>query len=909
MSECIKTTCPYCGVGCGVEVTVVNSEKRRIQVKGDPDHPANFGRLCSKGAALHETVGLQRRQLVPQSRRQAVHWNEALNEVANGFRTILDKYGPQSVAIYGSGQLLTEDYYIANKLMKGYIGGANIDTNSRLCMASAVVAHQRAFGEDLVPCHYSDLEQADLVLLVGSNTAWCHPVLYQRLVAAKEKRPEMKVVVLDTRRTMTAEVADLFLPLRTNADLGFFMGLLAWLAGNDQVDKAFVAQHVDGADDAIRASRERFPDIASVADYCGLSASDVAQCFNWFADTERVVTAFSQGVNQSVQASDAINAIINCHLATGRIGRPGMGPFSLTGQPNAMGGREVGGMASILAAHMDFSADNVERVARFWGVKQVASSPGLKAVDMFDAIYRGEIKAVWILATNPAVSLPDAAKVREALARCEFVVVSEAIADTDTARYADVVLPAATWGERDGTVTNSERRVSRQRPLFPLPGQVKPDWWALCEVAKRMGFGEGFNFDSSHAIFSEYAAMTGFENHRDSNAYRSLNLGALAPLSSDAFNEMAPQQWPLLTDGENVGSPFLERLSGSGFRANMLAVTITEPLPEDRGDLVLNTGRLRDHWHTMSRTGLSPRLSRHIEEPFVAVSMHDVQRFELTDGGFARVVGPRGNVLLPVVVTPDQPAGQVFVPIHWTDAIAGAACVSRAVHGCTDAPSGQPDSKATRVTIAPVTFCSFSRWFLRQDLDLGQFGLQRGIDYWVKNTCSGGYRYDIASTEEPAALSVHVRQLLSLLLFGPGAHSEDVQGQWLERTEPKTGRYRGCLLQNGELVAAVFFDRSRDQLPPSRAIEPQFTAYQPSLSELSALVNVQDIKGCRQRAAICACANVDQQRIDALRASGEAASLDQLMTLTAAGKNCGSCLPELRAIYATAEEVQILHVG
>jgi len=496
----VRTTCPYCGVGCGVLASA--GADYTVSVRGDPQHPANYGRLCSKGAALGETVDLDGRLLHPEIHGQRVSWETALDHVAAGFCRIIAEHGPDAVAFYVSGQLLTEDYYVANKLMKGFIGSANIDTNSRLCMSSSVAGHKRAFGSDTVPGCYEDLEQAELLVLVGSNTAWCHPVLFQRIRAAKEQHPERKIIVIDPRRTATCDITDLHLPVKSGSDAVLFNGLLTYLFQNGRVDFNYLEAATEGYGQALQAARDSAPSIPVVAAACGLPEEDIARFYQLFARTERVVTVYSQGVNQSSSGTDKVNAIINCHLATGRIGRPGMGPFSVTGQPNAMGGREVGGLANQLAAHMDFDdPQQVDSVRRFWRAPNMATQPGLKAVDMFRAVDEGLIKAIWIMATNPVVSLPDADRVREALRKCELVVVSDCVATTDTTACAQVLLPAAAWGEKDGTVTNSERRISRQRTFLPPPGEAKPDWWMVCEVAKRLEYGEAFSFQSPAQIF------------------------------------------------------------------------------------------------------------------------------------------------------------------------------------------------------------------------------------------------------------------------------------------------------------------------------------------------------------------------------------------------------------------------
>src|SRR6202048_4683417 len=539
-----RTTCPYCGVGCGVLATPDGNGGAAIA--GDPDHPANFGRLCSKGSALGETLGLEDRLLYPMIRcskgsMERVAWSDVLDHVAHRLAHIVKRDGPGAVAFYLSGQLLTEDYYVANKLMKGFIGSANVDTNSRLCMASSVAGHRRAFGADTVPGCYKDLDQADLLVLVGSNAAWCHPVLFQRMVANKLERGA-RIVVIDPRRTDTAGDADLFLGLKPGPATALFSGLLVQLADTGALDQDYIARHTSGFEDALARARSIAGSVAATALATGLSEQDVATFFQTFGNTPRVVTLYSQGVNQSAQGTDKVNAIINCHLATGRIGKVGASPFSLTGQPNAMGGREVGGLANQLAAHMAFTPPDIDRVRRFWKAPRIATHEGLKAVQMFDAIARGEIKALWVMGTNPAVSLPNADVVREALKKLELFVVSENVVSNDTVDAGPHALfPAEAWGEKSGTVTNSERRISRQRTFLKAPGEARPDWWILAEVAKRLGFGAAFDFNSAADVFREHAALSAFENLGG----RDFDIGALQSLSDRAFDELAPVLWPM----------------------------------------------------------------------------------------------------------------------------------------------------------------------------------------------------------------------------------------------------------------------------------------------------------------------------------------------------------------------------
>jgi assimilatory nitrate reductase catalytic subunit len=472
---------------------------------------------------------------------QPVSLTSALDAAAAGLRAVIDRYGPEAVAFYGSGQLLTEDYYVANKLMKGYIGAANIDTNSRLCMASAVVGYKRALGADAVPCCYEDLEQADLVLLVGSNAAWAHPVVWQRLMQAKQQRPAMRIVVLDPRRTASGDQADLHLPLRPGSDAVLFSGLLHWLAQTKGLD-ASMLPHLNGVSETLAAAAAW--DVVRVAVECDLTVQQVTHFFRLFSEHDRVLTLWCMGINQSVTGSDNNQAILNLHLLSGKIGRPGCGPFSLTGQPNAMGGREVGGLANQLAAHMTFTAEDCDRVQRFWRSPVIARQPGLTALELFRAIGEGSVKAVWIMGTNPAVSMPEGNRVAQALAACPLVIVSDVMAQTDTSAFADILLPAQGWGEKSGTVTNSERRISRQRAFVSAPGHTRPDWWLLAQVAQRLGFSEGFNWQHPSEIFREHAALSGFEN----GGQRAFDISGLAQLSQAEWDALRPVQWPVNAD-------------------------------------------------------------------------------------------------------------------------------------------------------------------------------------------------------------------------------------------------------------------------------------------------------------------------------------------------------------------------
>lgn len=681
-----RTTCPYCGVGCGVIAS--RAPHGQVSVRGDEQHPANFGRLCVKGAALGETVGLEGRMLFPEVDGERATWPQALAAAGSRLREIIDRHGPQAVAFYASGQLLTEDYYAANKLMKGFIGAANIDTNSRLCMSSAVTGYKRALGADVVPCSYEDVENSDLVVLVGSNAAWAHPVLYQRLAQAKRDNPQMRVVVIDPRRTATCDIADRHLALAPGSDGGLFVGLLNAIAASGAISDDF-----NDAQRALIIAQDW--DLDKVAQFCGLPRQQIADFYREFIAAPRAITLYTMGINQSASGSDKCNAIINVHLACGKYGRPGCGPFSLTGQPNAMGGREVGGLATMLAAHMNFEPDDLRRLARFWGSERLAQTPGLTAVELFAAIGRGEVKAVWIMGTNPVVSLPDSHAVSEALARCPLVIISDVVADTDTGRFAHIRFPALAWGEKSGTVTNSERRISRQRAFMPPPGEARADWWIVARVAEALGFGSAFAWQHPHEVFSEHAALSGYEN----DGQRAFDIGGLADLSREAWDALGPVRWPV-SRSEAAWSVHKGWHRDGKLRMVPVAPQPTRATTDAFYPLILNSGRIRDQWHTMTRTGAVPRLMQHINEPVVEVAPADAQRYHLLEGELARVRSPNGVMVAKVTIGDGQRPGSLFVPMHWNNQFARQGRVNNLLAAVTDPHSGQPESKQTAVAIA-----------------------------------------------------------------------------------------------------------------------------------------------------------------------------------------------------------------
>ncbi|MGH8259892.1 MAG: molybdopterin oxidoreductase family protein, partial [Steroidobacteraceae bacterium] len=683
------------------------------------------------------------------------------------------------------------DYYVANKLLKGFLGGANIDTNSRLCMASAVAGHRRAFGEDAVPGCYEDFELADLIILVGSNAAWCHPVLFQRIADAKARRPQVRVVVIDPRRTATCDIADLHLPLRPGADVWLFNGLLAWLRRSGCVDREFVDAHTTGAGAALAVAETTAADGESLARICGLDAAQMTGFFRLFGQTERVVTAFSQGVNQSSAGTDKVNAIINCHLLTGRIGRPGMGPFSLTGQPNAMGGREVGAMAGELAAHLDLASEAHRlSVRRFWGGPCIPHRPGLKAVDLFAAIDAGRVKAVWIMATNPAVSLPEADRVREALRRCELAVVSDCAADTDTTRCARVLLPALAWGEKDGTVTSSERRISRQRPFLRPPGEARADWWIVCEVARRLGFGRHFAYASPDEIFAEHARLS----CAVTDGARRFDLGGLAGLTREQYDALEPMQWPVR--GGEAAPASTARLFGDGRfahadgRARFMPV---RPRPAARAvseefPLVLNTGRIRDQWHTMTRTGRAPSLAEHTPEPFIDVHGQDALLAGIREGELARLVTPWGSMIGRARTGGGIARGQVFAPMHWSAALASDARVNALVGPAVDPISGQPELKHTPARVEPFAVDWFGVLVSRHPIG------EPDVAWWTMIRGEDCMRYELGGRGVPPEWPAWTRRLLRITQDGA-----DVSGDYLDYSDEACGVYRAAHIAGDRL--------------------------------------------------------------------------------------------------------------
>lgn len=874
MNEPARTTCPYCGVGCGL---LARDGADGVEVQADPAHPANLGRICAKGANLGETVGHEGRLLHPQLRGRQVTWFRALDEIASGFRRLIETYGPESVALYVSGQLLTEDYYVANKLVKGGFGTANIDTNSRLCMSSAVAGHARAFGEDLVPGCYEDFEQARLVVIAGSNMAWCHPVLYQRLQAARAEHGT-QVIVIDPRRTATAEEADLHLPLQPGTDGWLLAGLLAYLADHGHVDEGFVAEHTTGFAETVTAARAAAPDPAAAAAACGLEETAVRDFYRRFAATEQTVTLFSQGINQSSSGTDQVSAILHCHLATGRIGRPGTGPFSLTGQPNAMGGREVGGLANTLAAHRGFEA--ADDIQAFWGSPRIARGPGPKAVELFERVHEGRIRGLWILGTNPVVSLPDADRAREALRRCELVAVSDMTADTDTAVWADALLPAAAWAEKDGTVTNSERRISRQRAFRAPPGEARPDWWMLAEVGRRLGY-PGFEYAHPAEIFDEHARLSG---HANGGRY-AFDISGLAGLGRAGYDALEPVQWPL-PEGAFTGAKRLfvdGRFATPDGRARFHPVHPHPPAHavDDHWPLRLVTGRVRDHWHTLTRSARAPRLCRHEDEPRLDLHPADAAARDLREGALARIESRWGQALARVRVSDRLRSGDAFLPIHWSGPFASQARVGAVVNPAVCPDSGEPELKHTPVRVAPLPVAWYGFAFLRTGV------LQPdGVAWWVRVPGERFTRYELAGTGAAGDWGERARAWL-----GAGTDSD-----WLEYADRRAGHYRAARVVDDRLEACLFVAPA-PELPDRSWLAGLFAREALGDRDRMALLAGRPAEPQADPGpTVCSCFGVGRNTLcRAIREEG-LDSTDAVGAALHAGTNCGACLPEIRGL-------------
>jgi assimilatory nitrate reductase catalytic subunit len=874
----VNSTCPYCGVGCGLSVNISSSDGNpsKTIVLGDKQHPANMGSLCSKGSALTETLAdtqHSHRLTHPRVNGSVATWDSATQTIADKISASIAQHGRESVAFYLSGQLLSEDYYVANKLMKGFIGTANVDTNSRLCMASAVAAYKRAFGSDTVPCSYEDIDAAELIVLIGSNAAWTHPVLYQRMVAAKQANPNLKVVLIDPRKTASCDIADLHLAIKPSSDGFLFQGLLKYLIDTYSTDEIYIQNHTDGFNDAMHSVESL--QLSAIADQLAVALDDMLQFFEWFAETKNVVSFYSQGINQSATGTDKCNAIINCHLATGKIGYEGAGPFSITGQPNAMGGREVGGLATQLASHMDFDSDDCDRVQRFWKSPRIARTAGLKAVDLFDAVDSGQIKVLWIMATNPAVSLPNSNKVRDALAKCPTVIVSDVV-NTDTTAYADILLPAHGWSEKDGTVTNSERCISRQRAFCDAPGEAKPDWWALNQVGKRLGSNQWFDFENAHQVFIEHSKLSGFEN----NDSRAFDISGLSDLSGDQYDQLKPIQWPvnstyphgrkrLFDDAKfytkNRRAKFISK---PALLADCFNQTIDLSRSDSSGSFILNTGRLRDQWHTMTRTGYAPSLTAHYDLPLVQVNPTDANARGLESNQLVMLSNAYGEFIAAVKVTQQVKPSELFSAIHWSDQFATKSVVCSVFSSNVDPVSGQPESKASRVYLERYHCAHWARVASQHALD------KTGFEYWVETKTKRGY-VTLIGTNGP----IDWRRWSQLQLSD--------EARIMQYSDSENGANTILASQQSSIGLLLFSHQLVERLPSFSWLSSAFDN-----DDEAALASLLRCEDGEQDQQLCSCFGVSKKAIQFSISQG-IISVEDLGASLGCGSKCGSCKPEL----------------
>ena len=920
-----KSTCPYCGVGCGV---IIESAGAQITgVRGDPDHPANFGRLCSKGSTLHLTassaVTLQTRLLQPLRRAERggkpapVSWDAALHEAAAKLAHIANTRGPDAIGLYVSGQLLTEDYYAFNKLAKGLLGTNNIDTNSRLCMSSAVAGYKATLGADAPPCSYEDLDHAQTVFIAGSNMAWAHPVLFRRLEDARRANPQQKWVVVDPRRTETAEAADLHLQILPGTDVALFNGMLHLLMWEGLVDRAYVDAHTTGFDAQRDVVRNCTPSMT--AQMCGIQEADLVQATRWFggnaagpgAGRTPTLSLYCQGLNQSVSGTDKNAALINLHLATGQIGKAGAGPFSLTGQPNAMGGREVGGLANLLSAHRDMAnPQHRAEVAALWGVGSVPDKPGKSAVEMFQAAADGEITALWIVCTNPAQSMPDQATVRRALQRCEFVIVQEAFATTATAACADLLLPATTWGEKDGTVTNSERRISRVRPAVAAPGQTRHDWRIAVDVAQRMEALLPPRRTDGRSLFCFPTPESLWNEHRESTRGRDLDITGLSYRMLEA---RGPQQWPV-REGEATGATrlYTDGVFPTADGRATFATVAARPLAEKRDapyPFSLNTGRLRDHWHGLSRTGTLGRLYGHVAEPGIDMHPSDLARLRIANGDLVQVKSRRGLLVLPAVASTSVAPAQAFIAMHWGDEVLGGrhgGGVNVLTCPAFCPKSKQPELKhaAVKITKAELPWQLLARAWLPAEVALQRraelLAICSGMDY-AACTPFGREPGPVGVLLRAGATAVPDTAWLSRVEALLGLDAPDV----LRYTDPRRGQSRSVRLVAQEVDGQSAGTRLQAFL---LAGDIQAAAWVSALlvddlpaqgyrRALLAGTKVPPVAVPSRGLQVCNCFDVTEPEIAAALAhcSGGAASrLSQLQARLQCGTQCGSCLPALR---------------
>jgi len=907
-----RSTCCYCGTGCGV---LIHSNQGRItDVAGDPEHPANFGRLCAKGATLHLTAAAaplqQNRALYPEVRtrrdqpRQRASWEQALAVAARRFAAIIQEHGPEAVAFYVSGQLLTEDYYVFNKLVKGFIGSNNIDTNSRLCMSSAASGYKLTLGVDAPPNCYEDIGLAQCLFITGANPAAAHPVVFRRIEDARAANPHLKIIVADPRRSETAAIADLHLALKPGTDIALHHAMLHVLLAEDLVDRDYIAAHTEGFEALAAIVRDYSP--AAAAEICGIAAADIIQAARWFGQSKASLSLWCQGLNQSSHGTHNNVSLIHLHLASGHIGRPGAGPFSLTGQPNAMGGREVGGMANLLPAHRDLAnAEHRAEVARFWGVPEVPAKPGLTAVPLFEALARGEVKAVWIACTNPAHSLPDQARVQAALQTAEFVVVQEAYRDTETAAYADLLLPAAGWGEKEGTVTNSERRISRVRAAVSPVGEARPDWAIAVDFAHRLG-AELERGEEARRLFPYTRPETIFNEHRESTRGRDLDITGL---SYGLLEAQGPQLWPY-PEGAAAGQPRL--YTGGCFptpsgRARFLSVqhqTVAEPTDAER-PISLLSGRLRDQWHGMSRTGTVPRLFHGAEEAVLAMHPCDLRHRGLEDGDLARVSNGRESLALRVAAVAGLQKGRAWLPMHWGSRFMHGAGANAFTGGALDPISLQPELKHAPVQVEraelpwPLVVVRAGEGANPLAASLALLEKARSLMPRFPYASVGLYGRERplvifrAAAATPLA-EAELREIDSLFSLDEEEGAivyADRRRQIEKRALARNGHLRGVRLAGEAQALHWLKDAIADDV-----LDPDLLRW------AVAPISTPPAKLVRSSPVVCKCADVTQAQIEAGVASGQ--DLDGLQKALKCGTFCGGCLPDVKRIIVAQTSPQ-----
>ena len=889
------STCPYCGVGCGV---LIKTENAQITgVRGDPNHPANFGRLCTKGATLHLSATRANRVLYPEVRlakdqpRHKTPWPAALGHAADKFAEIIKKHGPDAVAFYISGQLLTEDYYVFNKLAKGLIGTNNVDTNSRLCMSSAVAGYKLSLGADAPPACFDDIDHAQTLFITGSNTAFAHPILYRRIEDAKEKNPQMKLIVVDPRKTVTAEAADLHLAIKPGTDIALYNAMLNVMIHERLLDEKYIEAHTEGFK-AIRKTVTEYPPSA-VAKTCGIKIDDLCAAARMFAGSPATLSLYCQGLNQSAEGTHKNSALINLHLATGQIGKIGAGPFSLTGQPNAMGGREVGGMANLLSAHRDLAnPEHRKEVAKLWGVDDVPAKPGKTAVELFDAIHTGEIKAVWIACTNPAQSMPDAGKVRQALEKCEFVVVQEAFSNTDTAKYADLLLPATTWGEKTGTVTNSERRITPVLSAVSPPGETRHDWRIAADFAQSLAVALGKR-DVGRRLFSYVSAEQVFDEHRESTRNRDLDITGL---SYAVLEAQGPQQWPypegavegkarLYEDGRFPTPSGKARFVDTQYKG--LAEKVSDDYP-----IALNTGRLRDHWHGMSRTGRVAQLFNHVAEPELAMNAGDMAAAKLEDGNLVRVTSRRGSAVMRAKRSGEQRPGDAFLPMHWGSQFMAGAGVNALTSPAIDPTSKQPELKHAAVK-AERYVPAWRAVYLRSCADADEAAalaaqiapLLGEVDF-ASSTLAGRetplVRLEIAHSARPATVA-ELDRLFGLASEGELMLYKDARRNVEKRALFETDHLAAVRFEN-ELQSAGWVQEA--MLSSTRGADLRAVLFAPLATRPGGFTSRGKV--------VCSCLDVSELAIKEGFMGGE--TLAEVQARLKCGTSCGSCVPELKRL-------------